>query len=67
MINTSPLLSYVTSHHDIQQLINGVMTLNSSYRSWRKWSTIPHDIVLARSNFIDEALFFLESCRTKSN
>jgi [protein-PII] uridylyltransferase len=35
-------------------------------QEFRKWSTI-RDIVLARSNFIDEALFFLESCRTKSN
>ena len=59
MITTSPLLNYVKSNHDIQA-INVWRTdvekqLQESYENGQSI----RDIILARSNLIDEALIFL--------
>ncbi|WP_151831549.1 [protein-PII] uridylyltransferase [Acinetobacter ursingii] len=59
MINTSPLLSYVTSHHDIQAINQWRNDVEQQLQEFYENGQPIRDIVLARSNFIDEALIFL--------
>ncbi|MCH4243853.1 [protein-PII] uridylyltransferase [Acinetobacter gerneri] len=59
MINTSPLLNYVSSHHDIQAINQWRTDVEQQLQEAFEQGHPIRDIVRARSNFIDEALIFL--------
>ena len=59
MINTSPLLNYVTSHHDIKAINQWRTDVEKQLQeSYENGQTI-REVIKARSNSIDEALVFL--------
>ena len=59
MINTSPLLNYVKSNHDIQAINQWRTDVeNQLQESFENGQSI-REIILARSHLIDEALEFL--------
>lgn len=59
MITTSPLLNYVKSNHDIQAInVWRTDVEKQLQKSYENGQSI-RDIILARSNLIDEALIFL--------
>ena len=59
MINTHPLLNYAKSNHDIKAINQWRSDVeNQLQESFENGQSI-RDIILARSNLIDEALQFL--------
>ena len=59
MINTLPLLNYVKSNHDIQAINQWRSDVEHQLGECFENGHSIRDIILARSNFIDEALKFL--------
>ena len=59
MINTSPLLSYVKSNHDIQALNQWRIDVEKQLQDSFDHGQNIRDVILTRSNLIDEALQFL--------
>lgn len=59
MIITSPLLDYVTSHQDIKAINQWRADVEQQLQEFYENGYSIRDIVLARSNLIDEALTFL--------
>lgn len=59
MIITSPLLDYVTSHHDIKAINQWRADVEQQIQEYYENGHSIRDVVIARSNLIDEALIFL--------
>ncbi|HEX5381115.1 MAG TPA: [protein-PII] uridylyltransferase, partial [Acinetobacter sp.] len=59
MINTSPLLNYVKSNHDIQAINQWRTDVEKQLQESFEHGQPIREIILARSNLIDEALQFL--------
>ncbi len=59
MINTHPLLNYTKSHHDIKAINQWRSDVESQLQESFENGQSIRDIILARSNLIDEALEFL--------
>lgn len=59
MINTSPLLNYVSSLHDIQAINQWRTDVEQQLQEAFDQGQPIRDIIHCRSNFIDEALIFL--------
>ncbi|WP_288395747.1 [protein-PII] uridylyltransferase [Acinetobacter soli] len=59
MIITSPLLDYVTSHHDIKAINQWRADVEKQIQEYYENGLSIRDVVIARSNLIDEALIFL--------
>ncbi|TCB65902.1 [protein-PII] uridylyltransferase [Acinetobacter sp. ANC 4178] len=59
MINTSPLLNYVKSNHDIQAINQWRTDVENQLQESFEHGQPIREIILARSNLIDEALQFL--------
>ncbi|WP_288385928.1 [protein-PII] uridylyltransferase [uncultured Acinetobacter sp.] len=59
MIITSPLLDYVTSHHDIKAINQWRADVEKQIQEYYENGHSIRDVVIARSNLIDEALIFL--------
>ncbi|SPL70352.1 [protein-PII] uridylyltransferase [Acinetobacter stercoris] len=59
MINTSPLLNYVSSDHDIKAINQWRTDVEQQLQEAFERGHPIREIVRARSNFIDEALIFL--------
>ncbi|WP_288391404.1 [protein-PII] uridylyltransferase [uncultured Acinetobacter sp.] len=59
MIITSPLLDYVTSHDDIKAINQWRADVEQQIQEYYENGHSIRDVVIARSNLIDEALIFL--------
>ena len=59
MINTSPLLNYVSSNHDIQAINQWRTDVEQQLQEAFEQGQPIREVIHARSNFIDEALIFL--------
>ncbi len=59
MINTSPLLNYVTSHHDIQAINQWRTDVEKQLQESYENGQPIREVIGARSDSIDEALIFL--------
>jgi [protein-PII] uridylyltransferase len=59
MINTSPLLNYVTSHHDIKAINQWRTDVEKQLQESYENGQAIREVIKARSNSIDEALVFL--------
>ena len=59
MINTSPLLNYVTSLHDIQAINQWRTDVEKQLQESYENGQPIRDVISARSDSIDEALIFL--------
>ncbi|RYL27798.1 [protein-PII] uridylyltransferase [Acinetobacter piscicola] len=59
MINTSPLLNYVSSHHDIQAINQWRTDVEQQLQEAFEQGQPIREVIHTRSNFIDEALIFL--------
>ena len=59
MINTLPLLNYIQSNHDIQAINQWRSDVENQLQECFENGQSIRDIILARSNLIDEALQFL--------
>ena len=59
MINTSPLLNYVKSNHDIQAINQWRTDVEKQLQDGFENGQSIREVVLGRSNLIDEALQFL--------
>lgn len=59
MIITSPLLDYVTSHHDIKAINQWRADVEQQIQEYYENGHSIRDVFIARSNLIDEALIFL--------
>ena len=59
MINTSPLLNYVTSHHDIKAINQWRTDVEKQLQESYENGQSIREVIKARSNSIDEALIFL--------
>ena len=59
MIHTSPLRNYVTNHHDIQAINQWRTDVEQQLQQSYENGQSIRNIILARSNSIDEALVFL--------
>ncbi len=59
MINTSPLLSYVSSNHDIKAINQWRSDVENQLQESFDHGQSIRDVILTRSNMIDEALIFL--------
>ena len=59
MINTSPLSDYVSSNHDIKAINQWRTDVENQLQTAFDEGVPIREIILARSNIIDEALFYL--------
>lgn len=59
MINTSPLLNYVSSNHDIKAINQWRSDVENQLQESFDHGQSIRDVILTRSNMIDEALIFL--------
>ena len=59
MINTSPLLNYVKSNHDIQAINQWRTDVEKQLQDGFENGQSIREVILSRSNLIDEALQFL--------
>ncbi|MDM1758032.1 MULTISPECIES: [protein-PII] uridylyltransferase [unclassified Acinetobacter] len=59
MINTSPLLNYVSSNHDIQAINQWRTDVEQQLQEAFEQGQPIREVIHTRSNFIDEALIFL--------
>ena len=59
MINTLPLLNYIKSNHDIQAINQWRTDVENQLQEYFDHGQSIRDVILARSNIIDEALKFL--------
>ena len=59
MINTLPLLNYIKSNHDIQAINQWRTDVENQLQECFDHGQSIRDVILARSNVIDEALQFL--------
>ena len=59
MINTSPLLNYVKSNHDIHAINQWRTDVEKQLQDGFESGQSIRDVVNTRSNLIDEALIFL--------
>lgn len=58
MINTSPLLNYVTSHHDIKAINQWRTDVEKQLQDSYENGQSIRDVIKARSDLVDEALIF---------
>ncbi|WP_205631180.1 nucleotidyltransferase domain-containing protein, partial [Acinetobacter baumannii] len=59
MINTSPLLNYVSSHHDIKAINQWRTDVEKQLQDSYENGQSIREIIKARSDLVDEALVFL--------
>ena len=59
MINTSPLLNYVSSHHDIQAINQWRTDVEKQLQESYENGTSIRDVIRARSNSIDEEIIII--------
>ena len=59
MINTSPLLNYVSSNHDIKAINQWRSDVENQLQESFDHGQSIRDVILTRSNMTDEALIFL--------
>lgn len=58
MINTSPLLNYVSSHHDIKAINQWRTDVEKQLQDSYENGQSIREIIKARSDLVDEALIF---------